>query len=120
LPNWACHVAYAPFDALLPRLATLVHHGGIGTCAEALAAGVPQIVVPFAHDQFDNAARLERLGLGVTLKAVAPASHWVRAFAQAETGQAAAWAAVAAERMNHTTQSVQQIVDRIERLGTRG
>ncbi|MBA3598694.1 MAG: glycosyltransferase [Methylibium sp.] len=119
LPDWAHHAAYAPFDALLPRLATLVHHGGIGTCAEALAAGVPQIVVPFAHDQFDNAARLERLGLGVTLKAVSPASRWVRAFAQAQTGEAAAMAAVAAERMNHTTQSVQQIADRIERLGTR-
>jgi len=40
----------------------LVHHGGIGTSAQALTAGIPQLVVPFAHDQFDNAARLMRLG----------------------------------------------------------
>ncbi len=49
-------------DALVPRLAALVHHGGIGTTAQAMRAGVPQLITPFAHDQFDNAARVERLG----------------------------------------------------------
>jgi rhamnosyltransferase subunit B len=56
-------VAEAPFARLLPRLAALVHHGGIGTTAEALRAGVPQLVVPFAFDQFDNALRARRLGV---------------------------------------------------------
>jgi phosphoribosylformylglycinamidine synthase len=37
LPPHAHAVSYAPFDALLPRLAALVHHGGIGTTAQALA-----------------------------------------------------------------------------------
>lgn len=67
LPSFAHAVGYAPFDLLLPRLAALVHHGGIGTTAQALAAGLPQGVLPFAHDQLDNAARIEQLGVGLRL-----------------------------------------------------
>jgi len=59
--------AYAPFRELLPRARALVHHGGIGTAARALEAGVPQVIVPMAYDQPDNAARLERLGVADTL-----------------------------------------------------
>lgn len=58
---------YVPFRRLLPQVAALVHHGGIGSTAEALRAGVPQLVVPMAHDQFDNAARVVALGVGATL-----------------------------------------------------
>ena len=65
LPPWACHVAYAPFDLLLPCLRALVHHGGIGTGAQALAAGLPQGFAPMAHDQFDNASKWVRQGVGV-------------------------------------------------------
>ena len=64
LPNSVIHVDYAPFSALLPRIGALVHHGGIGTCAQALAAGCPQLVMPMTFDQPDNAARLVRLGVG--------------------------------------------------------
>jgi rhamnosyltransferase subunit B len=60
---------YVPLRRLLPRVAALVHHGGIGTTAEALRAGTPQLVVPLAHDQFDNAARVEALGVGLGLRA---------------------------------------------------
>jgi len=63
LPSTVRHIEYAPFSELLPRCDALVHHGGIGTCAQALAAGVPQLVMPNAHDQPDNAARLVRLGV---------------------------------------------------------
>src|SRR6185436_13395214 len=62
LPREVIHIDYAPFSQLLPRCAALVHHGGIGTSAQALASGVPQLVTPFTHDQPDNAARLKRLG----------------------------------------------------------
>lgn len=55
---------FVPLGALLPRAAGLVHHGGVGTTAAALAAGVPQVVVPFSHDQPDHAARVVRLGVG--------------------------------------------------------
>jgi UDP:flavonoid glycosyltransferase YjiC (YdhE family) len=44
-----------------------VHHGGIGTLSQAFAAGIPHVVMPLAHDQQDNAARLERLRVGATL-----------------------------------------------------
>ncbi|MBY0526425.1 MAG: glycosyltransferase [Gemmataceae bacterium] len=67
LPDGIRHFDYLPFGELLPRVAALVHHGGIGTLAQALAAGIPQLVVPFAYDQPDNAARLERLGVARTV-----------------------------------------------------
>jgi UDP:flavonoid glycosyltransferase YjiC (YdhE family) len=49
---------------LLPRAAALVHHGGIGTCAQGLSCGLPQLVKPMAYDQLDNGLRLKRLGVG--------------------------------------------------------
>ena len=67
LPPEILAVAYAPFSALLPRCAALVHHGGIGTVAQALGAGIPQLLVPVAFAHFDEAARLQRLGVGAAL-----------------------------------------------------
>jgi UDP:flavonoid glycosyltransferase YjiC (YdhE family) len=64
LPPGTEQVDYAPFGTLFRSAAAVVHHGGIGTTAQALKAGVPQLVMPMAHDQPDNAARLERLGVG--------------------------------------------------------
>lgn len=64
LPAGIIHVAFAPFSSLLPHVAALVHHGGIGTTSQALAAGVPQMVVAMSHDQPDNGARVEKLGIG--------------------------------------------------------
>ena len=68
LPAGVRHAAYVPFSALLPRVAALVHHGGIGTLAQGLAAGRPHLVMPMGFDQFDNAARLVRLGVGRVLR----------------------------------------------------
>jgi rhamnosyltransferase subunit B len=58
---------YAPYALLFPRAAAVVHQGGIGTTAQALRAGCPSLIVPFAHDQPDNAARVVRLGAGRTV-----------------------------------------------------
>jgi UDP:flavonoid glycosyltransferase YjiC (YdhE family) len=58
---------YAPLGKVLPRSAAVVHAGGIGTCAEALRAGISSVIIPFAFDQPDNAWRLGRLGVAVTL-----------------------------------------------------
>jgi rhamnosyltransferase subunit B len=55
---------YAPFSELLPRASVVVHQGGIGTTAQTLRAGRPMLVVPWAHDQPDNAHRISRLGVG--------------------------------------------------------
>ena len=67
LPPGVEHASFLPLSRVLPCAAALVHHGGIGSAAAALAAGVPQLVVPFAHDQPDNAARLCRLGVAAAL-----------------------------------------------------
>jgi rhamnosyltransferase subunit B len=64
LPPAVRTFSYAPFSRLFPRCAAVVHHGGIGTTAQALAAGIPQLVTPFAHDQFDNGTRVTTLGTG--------------------------------------------------------
>lgn len=61
LPANAIHAEYAPFDQLLPRTSLIVHHGGIGTSTQALAAGTKQFIIPRAHDQFDNADRFRDL-----------------------------------------------------------
>jgi UDP:flavonoid glycosyltransferase YjiC (YdhE family) len=68
LPATVRHELYAPFGRLLPRCAALVHHGGIGTTSQALRAGVPQLMMPMSHDQFDNAVRVRRLGAGGEVK----------------------------------------------------
>ncbi len=74
--------SFVPLSKLLPRARALVHHGGIGTVSQAFAAGIPQLVTPFAHDQFDNAARVERLGCGIQLQD----SHGFRALQPALRG----------------------------------
>lgn len=63
LPDNVVYVRYAPFSVLFPRASVVQHHGGIGTSAQALKAGIPHLVTPFAHDQFDNAYRLAKLGV---------------------------------------------------------
>jgi rhamnosyltransferase subunit B len=68
LPPTIFHAPYAPFGPLFSRAEGVVHHGGIGTLAHALAAGVSQLVVPMAHDQPDNANRLRRLGVAEVLR----------------------------------------------------
>lgn len=66
-PERFLSVAYAPFSTLLRHAAVFVHHGGVGTMSQGFAAGVPQLIMAMAHDQPDNADRLERLGAGVGL-----------------------------------------------------
>ena len=62
MPDGVGHVDYVPLSAVLPRAAALVHHGGVGSAAQALAAGLPQLVMPMTFDQPDNANRLRELG----------------------------------------------------------
>jgi rhamnosyltransferase subunit B len=53
----------APHSQLFPKAAVIVQQCGIGTLGQALSAGCPILAVPFAHDQPDNAYRIERLGV---------------------------------------------------------
>jgi rhamnosyltransferase subunit B len=63
LPDNVIVADYAPYSELFSRAAAVVHQGGAGTTAQALRAGVPMCVVPYSHDQPDNARRC--VGLGV-------------------------------------------------------
>jgi rhamnosyltransferase subunit B len=54
---------YVHFPSVIPHIAAIIHHGGIGTSGQALAAGVPQLVLPLGSDRADNASRLARLGV---------------------------------------------------------
>ncbi|MDX6612297.1 MAG: rhamnosyltransferase subunit [Blastocatellia bacterium] len=64
LPESIAAFEYAPFSEVLPRARIVVHQGGVGTTGQGLRAGRPVLIVPHAHDQFDNAARVVRLGCG--------------------------------------------------------
>lgn len=78
LPPFMHHALYEPLSTLLPRSAALVSHGGIGTVSQGLGAGVPQLVIPYAHDQYDNAQRVKALGVG----AIASPRHTSAALAR--------------------------------------
>lgn len=64
LPSNIVSAEYLPFSKLFPHARAVVHHGGIGTTSQCFAAGVPQVVLPMAFDQFDNAARVQKCGVG--------------------------------------------------------
>jgi rhamnosyltransferase subunit B len=82
LPPFIKRFDFLPLSQLLPYSTALVHHGGIGTTSQALRAGVPQIITPLAHDQFDNAERVRSLGVGswvpaakISIKRLSAAFH---------------------------------------------
>jgi UDP:flavonoid glycosyltransferase YjiC (YdhE family) len=61
LPDSICVAEYAPYSALFSRAALVVHQGGVGTTAQCLRAGRPMLIMPYSHDQPDNARRMKRL-----------------------------------------------------------
>ena len=63
LPESICVAKYAPYSALFPRVALTVHQGGVGTTAQCLRAGRPMLIMPYSHDQPDNARRMRRMGV---------------------------------------------------------
>lgn len=64
LPPHVRYYPYLPFSRVFPRASAVVFHGGIGTIAQAMRAGIPQLIAPWGIDQFDNGARIKALGLG--------------------------------------------------------
>jgi UDP:flavonoid glycosyltransferase YjiC (YdhE family) len=78
------HIAsYLPQAEVLPRCDFVVSHGGSGTLAATLAAGLPSVLLPMGADQPGNAARCTELGLGIALDAVHCTPGDVRAAAAA-------------------------------------
>lgn len=62
-----CIANYAPYSKLFSRASLIVHQGGVGTTAQALRAGRPMVIMPYSHDQPDNARRMKRLGVSQTI-----------------------------------------------------
>ncbi len=105
-----------PHAKLFPRVAAVVHHGGAGTTASALRAGVPQVIIPHIADQFHHAHRLaalgiappgirikrltaERLGQAIDASLALPAGPRLAASARLHDGDGLARAVAAIERM---------------------
>jgi MGT family glycosyltransferase len=63
LPDSICVAEYAPYSGLFPRTSLVVHQGGVGTTAQCLRAGRPMLIMPYSHDQPDNARRMKRMGV---------------------------------------------------------
>jgi rhamnosyltransferase subunit B len=61
VPENVCVANYAPYSRLFPHASVIIHQGGVGTTAQALRAGKPMLVMPYSHDQPDNARRVRRL-----------------------------------------------------------
>lgn len=64
LPATVLIIPGAPHDWLFPQMAAVVHHGGAGTTAAGLRAGIPSVIVPHFADQFFWAERVRDLGVG--------------------------------------------------------
>lgn len=64
LPSDVLAVPYAPFSTVYPRCTAAIHHGGIGTTAQALRAGIPMLIAPWGFDQFFIGEQIERGGAG--------------------------------------------------------
>jgi sterol 3beta-glucosyltransferase len=93
-PENILYLEAAPHDWLLPRCKVFIHHGGAGSTAAGLRAGIPNIVIPHAADQPFWGRRVHALGAGpapITVKALT-APRFLAALAEAETAsvQAAA------------------------------
>jgi UDP:flavonoid glycosyltransferase YjiC (YdhE family) len=68
LPETICVAEYAPYSALFARASVIIHQGGVGTTAQCLRAGKPMLIMPYSHDQPDNARRMRRLKVARTLR----------------------------------------------------
>jgi UDP:flavonoid glycosyltransferase YjiC (YdhE family) len=109
-----------PQDDVMPLASVMVGHGGFGTTMAALAAGVPQVVVPlFASDQEINATRIAQVGAGIRLDGRQDATEGLAdAVSRVLTdGGMRAAAAVMADEIASLPE-VSEIVETIEGLAT--
>jgi rhamnosyltransferase subunit B len=118
LPPTIFHSGHVPFDLLARRVAMLVHHGGIGTLAQGLAAGKPQLLTPFSFDQPDNARRLSRLGVSDSVAPSSAPRHWAKAAAallqDPDVGRRCREVAV---RIRQEERGAEQMADRLLEFG---
>jgi UDP:flavonoid glycosyltransferase YjiC (YdhE family) len=117
LPDSICVAEYAPFSALFSRAALVVHQGGVGTTAQCLRAGKPMLIMPYSHDQPDNARRMRRLGVAMSIKKgnYTPAKVVRKLKAMFATPELSDRAASVAEQLKHED-GVKTACDALERL----
>jgi sterol 3beta-glucosyltransferase len=115
----------APYRWLFPRMAAIIHHGGAGTTAEALLAGVPNAVVAFGVDQPYHGRRIHDLGAGpAPIKRSQLTGERLTEFITNLTrpARAAQWSAGATEARSHLLQErgLNVAVERLSTLMTNG
>lgn len=115
MPAGVAWFRYVPLRDALKLASAVVHHGGIGTIAVSLAAGVPQVAVPFGHDQYDNAARLERIGVGKQIGRQDYTAHRLQLILRELLGNAAFAAAARSAAVRCVPgRSLEQVCDIVE------
>lgn len=109
-----------PHAWLFPRVAAAVHHGGVGTLAAALTAGIPQVIKPFLGDQHFWARRAHAIGAGMPLRTVTPdaLAGAIGAAVTVRAPRARALGAVAA-RDDGVQAAITRITRHVERSATR-
>lgn len=108
---------YAPYSLLFPRSACVVHQAGVGTTGQVLRAGVPHLIVPFAHDQPDNAARCRRLGVAKMIRREKySAERAEKSIARILTDESYSVFAKAAHDLIKLEGGTAQAVDQIEKI----
>ncbi len=127
LPDSVMMVDAVPFSWLFPRVAAVVHHGGAGTTAAGLRAGVPSVVIPFFGDQPYWGQRVADLGVGPAPlpRKTLTAERLAQAIRTAVTDQAMRGRAVelganirAEDGVARAVAIIQQIKPREERMQT--
>jgi UDP:flavonoid glycosyltransferase YjiC (YdhE family) len=117
LPDSICVAEYAPYSVLFPKAALVVHQGGVGTTAQCLRAGKPMLIMPYSHDQPDNARRMRRLGVAKVIKkeSYKPATVVRKLEAMLAEPRLAERASSVAEQLKHED-GVKTACDALERL----
>ena len=120
LPDSICVAEYAPYSALFPRASLVVHQGGVGTTAQCLRAGKPMLIMPYSHDQPDNARRMRRLKVARVIRKAnyTPARVARRLKAMLAEPLFARRAASVAMQLSHED-GVKAACDALEQLGQR-
>jgi UDP:flavonoid glycosyltransferase YjiC (YdhE family) len=120
LPPSICIAEYAPYSALFPRAELVVHQGGVGTTAQCLRAGRPMLIMPYSHDQPDNARRMKRLGVATVIQRARYKSQRVARAVQSMLGEPA-FAATARRAAEALAQEdgLKTACNALEKLGAR-
>ena len=117
LPDSICVAEYAPYSALFSSARLVVHQGGVGTTAQCLRAGKPMLIMPYSHDQPDNARRMKRLGVAKVIQKASytPSKVTRKLRKMLEEPELAQKAAIIAEQLRHED-GVKTTCDALEAL----